>query len=482
MSNNNNSLRNALIGKQKYYSDYSDYLARINCCSNKIIGLPGNVGPTGLQGPTGAFGLTGISGTKGITGPTGLNCTGPTGTTGVAGPVGIVGPTGQTGPLDIIGVNGISDSSNNTLGLSIYESSDIYNIAPDTTFSWKTNGYGQSNINIPVNYTSFNITNLSPSSSVTSSVYTDIYKNRYMVYVFTQNATFTMQNTGGGGGGYIEMCLIGGGGGGGVFSVNPPYPGGAGAGELMFVNNYLLPNGNYTVNIGSGGAISAYGGNTILKNASSTNLFVSAGGAGGSINAAVNGVTGSYINTQTPSNLQAGTSSGSGGSSNSPPPGTAKIINYQNIIVPGMGLSEQVWSYGNQGGQGYNTFPVANYSGGGGGGAGGPGQPGVSQIGGAGGNGIVIYFDASYGRAVCGGGGGGGLNAPNYNNPTYNPSLYLYNYKNTNPASGYPTLYSYGAGTINPSNINASANTGSGGAPGGRGGSGLFMIRYKLFT
>jgi hypothetical protein len=79
--------------------------------------------------------------------------------------------------------------------------------------------------------------------------------------------------------------------------------------------------------------------------------------------------------------------------------------------------------------------------------------------------------------------GGGGTTPNNYNTNAYNPNKYWYN-----PGTGYPIPYSYGSGTVNPGPPDASANTGSSGAPysiiqgrSGDGGSGLFMIRYKLY-
>ena len=78
---------------------------------------------------------------------------------------------------------------------------------------------------------------------------------------------------------------------------------------------------------------------------------------------------------------------------------------------------------------------------------------------------------------------GGGTNANSYLINKYNPNKYWYT-----PGVGYPVPYSYGAGTVNPGPPDASANTGSAGAPysithgrSGSGGSGLFMIRYKLY-
>ena len=300
-----------------------------------------------------------------------------------------------------------------------------------------------------------------------------------------------MTNTGGGIGGYVNMCLIGGGGGG----VGDASGGGAGAGELLFVDNYLMPNGNYNIKIGNGGPGGPSGLNngqdgsaTILTSStnSGSRLFSSAGGVGGKANgSSKNGLDGSYNNLSpnnfpNPTNLASGTSSAGGGNPTDLSGGIARSATYENVIVTGVNFPAQVWSYGNNGGAGRNN---SGRSGGGGGGAGGPGQNGTDSSGGFGGPGMFIYFDSSYGRAVCGGGDGGGTNANSYLINKYNPNKYWYT-----PGVGYPVPYSYGAGTVNPGPPDASANTGSAGAPysithgrSGSGGSGLFMIRYKLY-
>jgi collagen type VII alpha len=470
---------------KRFSRNYSDYLAQKNCCPNKFSGQQGVSGYTGFGGPTGAYGQTGIAGTRGSSGPTGINCTGPT---GPAGPNGVVGLAGvntsfATGSTGVTGYYRQSSSSY-VFSLTPTGATGSYNIAPDTTFSWTTNPYGQSFISLPSSRTDICLNNTAGTAPIIATVY-DIDNNKYRVLTYNGStsgidASFTMQNTGSGTGGYVNLCLIGGGGGG----AGDTSGGGAGAGQLMFVDNYLMPNGTYHIKVGAGGQGGAAGLNdgqdgsaTILTNSTGTILFSSTGGRGGKASGATrNGMTGTYNIYPNPTNLSIGTSSAGGGNSTNISGGTGTTINYQDVIVPGINLQAQVWSYGYGGGNGNALY------GGGGGGAGGPGSDASSNSGGAGGKGVVIYFDSSYGRAVCGGGDGGGSTIDYSINPYSSTATNLYNYR-------YPIPYSYGAGTIIPNSRDASANTGSAGAPGngssitgGVGGSGLFMIRYKLYS
>ena len=541
---------------QNFTRDYSDYLGQINCCSNKYPGQTGVTGFHGFQGPTGAYGFTGMMGENGPHGPIGFDSTGATGTSGVqgvigpagepvTGPIGPIGPdglpgptgqpgdtgpkgeqgiqgtsgpqgpTGYAGPIGQIGVTGVAGVTGtvgvtggvgitfmgepaNSINLMTYGTQTSLQIAPYTAYTWNINAYGQSSVAFPSTRIGFSITGFSGVNPPSSTVFTDVYGNNYQVYIFAGEGaeSFTMQNPYGSGG-YVNMCLIGGGGGGAGTGLGLG-AGGAGAGQLMFVDNYFMKNGQYSVTVGSGGSggtantSGISGTSTILADSSANQLFLAAGGAGGVISSgsASSGLTGSSNVYPNPTNLIFGTSSGSGGTSSNKLNGTGKTVNYQDIIVPGVNLSTQIWSYGNDGGMGFDLS--GNVSGGAGGGAGGVGGDGTATHGGLANNGVVIYFDASYGRAVCSGGDGGGALDNDYNSiypypPS--PNAYLYNYTGANPPSGYPSVYSYGAGTNTPSHKNAYANTGSGGAPGkstgldksgGNGGSGLFMIRYNI--
>jgi hypothetical protein len=458
------------------------------------IGMTGSEGDEGSVGELGPIGATGIKGPAGIAGSTGfMGATGSTGATGATGMRGATGVTGPTGPLGITGSTGVTFSGPilNMLSLLPYGVDGSYNITPDTTFTWDIDPYGRSIVTLPPNRTNISLNYLT-GTPPSSSTLKDIYNNNYQVFVFTGDASFQMVNSSGG---FINMCLIGGGGGG----AGDASGGGAGAGELMFVNNYFMPQGTYNIKIGNGGPGGLIGFNngqdgsaTILRSSTnSTNsgsvLFLSAGGVGGKVfDSSKNGLDGSYNNLTPnnfpkPTNIINGTSSAGGGNPFDLSGGVARSANYENVIVPGTNFPAQVWSYGNNGGKGRNS--VGGRSGGGGGGAGGSGQNGSDASGGFGGPGIFIYFDSSYGRAVCGGGDGGGSTANSYSTNPYNPNKYWYT-----PGTGYPVPYSYGAGTVNPGPPDASANTGSAGAPysviqskSGNGGSGLFMIRYKLY-
>jgi hypothetical protein len=512
---NNVNMTNNILNYQNYsnYSrDYSEYLATINCCSNKFLGPIGDVGMEGFIGATGPMGLTGMLGSDGPTGPTGLWCTGYTGPTGKGGvDKGQTGPTGPTRPLIYTEGDGI-DIIDNLISLAPFGEDGSYNIAPDTTFRWNVNRFGHSTVELPLNRTSFTtVFTDSSSNTINPTIYTDVLGYRYKVYVCTGDATIGM--TGGGLGGYVNMCIIGGGGGGGGCGGSSiEYAGGASAGQLMFVDNFFMPNGTYNVSLGLGGTGGTSGlllsnvtsgqpgAPTILTDASTNAvLFSSAGGRGGVVgngNYAQSGIDGSYCIYNTYSSVTLGTSSGGGGSSSETNYGNAVRLLYKDAIRPNDDLSAQVWSCGYAGGHG--SF---GNSGGGGGGAGslvtiagigGIGQNGTSTNGGRGGQGCVIYFDTNNGRAVCGGADGGGGVPNDYNSFSYDPSAYLYNYQNTSPPSGYPPIYSYGAGTLDPLHLDAYPNTGSAGAPGhfdspstyingGNGGSGLFMMRYRIF-
>jgi hypothetical protein len=261
---------------------------------------------------------------------------------------------------------------------------------------------------LPANRTSFQIAVTAGQDA--SFVLTDLYGNINQVHVFTADASFTMQNTQSGTGGYVNMCIVGGGGGGAgsptLATANSC--GGAGAGQLMFVDNYLMQNGSYHIQIGNGGQGGTSGASptngqdgsgTILSN--STTLFKAAGGAGGAVEGSLaeNGIDGSYNIFPYPNNLLNGTSSGGGGNAVNISGGGARTVNYQDTIVSNLGLPCQVWSYGNGGGRGYNSGSGI-VSGGGGGGAGGTGGDAslntLANSGGNGGKGIFIYFIFCY--------------------------------------------------------------------------------------
>jgi hypothetical protein len=388
MSNNINSITvSQLQGKtnsKNFSRNYSEYLAKINCCPNKFPGEVGVEGPTGFDGPTGGYGLIGVRGLCGPMGPTGFDCTGPTGPPGSAGGLGLQstnttpdqGDTGPTGPRGAIinsvtGYTGVvfSGAPDYTLSLAPYGEERTYNISPTTYYSISVNPYGQSQISVPSNSTDF---------INTSATYTDIYNINYQVYVFNSSSSFTVNSPGV----YVSMCLIGGGG----LSSSVSLSGGASAGELLFADNYFLNSGTYVVTIG------ASGGSTILtqNSGSGSNILLSAAGG---VDSSTTGA-GSNGKQGVPGES---TSSGGGGANNIG--GTSNKILYKNIIDPCVNPNAQVWTYSNDGAVGSLT------SGGGGGGAGGPGQQGIGGVG------LKIYFDTDTGRTVCAGGNGSGTSA-----------------------------------------------------------------------
>jgi hypothetical protein len=438
-----------MITNNLFIRNYSDYynLDKNPCCNNKTVGPNGPTGPTGIFGPTGAWGVTGSQGLTGPQGPSGKGCTGFT------GPVGI--------NINININNGLFFSSTNTINLTDFNSINNNNISSNKSFQWSINSFGNSTITD----LSVNIISISPQTNCSATIMTDYNGIKYQVFIFDNSGSFNLSSSDPSGG-IVNMCLIGGGGGG---ISDPSGVNGSGAGQLIFVNNYLLPNGVYNITVGNGGHGVAntsgnYGLNTSIKDSHSNILFSAGGGASASSwDLSNNGIPG--IITYDSSNtilVPSGTSSSSGG-------GKGNNIPYNHNPYLNLGTT---WSYGNNGG----TIDINGniISCGGGGGAGGPGSNGIYNIGGLGGPGLFIYFDASGGRKVCG--GSSGSTTYDYTDPYYNKLLYP---------------YSYGAGKLcnsdSKDNINADINTGSGGGStnngmAGNGGSGLFMIRFSLFN
>jgi len=528
--------------KSVYFSrDYTDYLSITNCCSNKLIGNQGQQGPQGPQGATGPFGYPGVMGATGPMGPTGLNCTGSTGRTGPAGPYGFIGltgitgatgpggvtgPTGRTGstgatggtgatgemgqngltgrtgptgsrgatgfrgvtgvtgPLSVTGSTGVTASGPPTQMVSLFNPSNPASqnniITGRTRLQWNVDIYGRSNVNLTNNQ--ITISNILCSSYQYPVIFNDLYNVSYTVLILNATGQFTIQGSNHpSGGNVVSLCMIGGGGGGSggdVVSSQSGVSSGAGAGEVIFCENFLLPDGSYNVVIGSGGnggsvrQIGINGYSTYITNSSSVTLLSAAGGAGGIFDSTgTNGLSGSV-----------GQSSASGGTYNSNANGIASPVTYGAAITPYANNGERIFTYGNSGG-------VGNTNGsGGGGGAGGAGGDPFLNIGGIGGKGLFIYFDASYGRAVGGGSSGSGYSTtdPSYNNASL-MTPYPYNYLNQQkplPPSGYPAIYAYGAGRSGSVPTNGTPNTGGGGGSGdagsngANGGSGLFMLRF----
>lgn len=234
----------------------------------------------------------------------------------------------------------------------------------------------------------------------------------YTVHVFTANDTFNLSGDING----ADILMIGGGGGGGSNA-----GGGGGAGGLIWLTNISIPQANYTMVIGRGGAVNTTGQNTTFWN-------LTALGGGGS----------SGVNTS-------GKNGGSGGAA-----GANTVLG--TPYSGGLGLQpSSTWGgYGNIGG---STPGNSNSPTGGGGGAGSAGQngtgSGASAKGGDGGYGLNLSINGSL---VCYAGGGGG-------------------------ASG---IASNGAGFCGGGNVSTDAVNGTGGGGGSvrAGASGIIIIRY----
>ena len=84
-------------------------------------GTPGPQGPVGLTGATGPAGATGPQGPTGLTGAAGaVGATGPAGPTGLTGATGPQGPIGLTGANGTNGIDGVSVTSSNVIGDSLF--------------------------------------------------------------------------------------------------------------------------------------------------------------------------------------------------------------------------------------------------------------------------------------------------------------------------------------------------------------------------
>ena len=436
------------MSKDKYINNYSKYLGARRCCDINGVGPKGY---DGIKGPVGDIGLQGNTGNTGATGFTGImgkSCRGPTGPIGPSN--GPIGSTGYTGPYASfaqgIGININEDTSNNySIELESSGNNVSYNIYPNYYYNIAINTYGRTNIQFnPIQI----VTDLIPVS------FTDYLGQNYRVYDFLSNNSFNCTS-----GGIVSMLLIGGGGGG-----SSGYKcGGAGAGEVLFIDNYYLVEGSYNIVIGQGGegGIGGQGGHDGSSTyiITSDNSFNAVGGAGAVFgsNTGKNGLPGILPPNPT---LSIGTSSGSGGggtdtaSSNSG--GLGYSVTYLSGITPYVNTSPNMWSYANNGGNGGN---INIYGGGGGGGSGGSGGNSTDSSCGSPGLGLYINYYTDTDTEIKPGYVAGG--------------------------SGLPNTSIYGAGQCySNSNVNASSNTGSGGGSnpltsGGRGGSGRLIDRKR---
>jgi len=252
----------------------------------------------------------------------------------------------------------------------------------------------------------------------------------------------------------VDILLVGGGGGSSIGNLT----GGSGAGEVVVVENALLPNGEYTIEVGAGGAggTHASGGTVGLpvdatavgSVGQDTKFYRHGAPAGPEALTAQGGGVGGYRNPGGDIlSLTGGSGGGAGGADYDP--GTTSFKGYAGANAPtayelgaGATLSTNslginvyftgnVYSYGNAGG---NSHPWSNnpitatsiesYHAGGGGGAGTKGGDSNIHEAGSGGDGVTVdwvnevYKEAYHfnggmtegydlGKVYWGGGGGG---------------------------------------------------------------------------
>jgi hypothetical protein len=463
-------------GLSKYYVSYSEYMANIDCCEKSSESF--NIGPIGFTGSTG-----------------------PTGAWGATGPVGALGPLGPTGPTGAnatISTDGIIfyPAPKPSIGLVKNYNPVTINRINENIFFWTINKFGRSNI-IVSDINDADI--IKTDDAVISTVMINNIKYRILVFTNTGKLLSFKIQTPTTQGVFVNMCLIGGGGGGARGTVLGSTSG-AGAGNLIFMNNLLLPSSDYTVYIGRGGKGANGTGNYVngqkgedsyvkntFSNLGNFTNYVAAGGAGAVASSTVSngqdGTTKSFVYYPA-YKVGETSSSGSGGVGSSTAienigkGGTSgPNISFSEANEPYEGKTPIIWSYGNKGGNSSRPSISGQTNAGGGGGAYTSGDNGILDIGnseangngGAGGKGFTIYYADDKGQEVCGGSAGTGFNA-------------------------LPPTKTYGAGTsaysgdLNPADKNALDNSGSAGGSvigdasiaAGNGGSGIFMIRYRI--
>jgi hypothetical protein len=251
-----------------------------------------------------------------------------------------------------------------------------------------------------------------------------------------------------------DILVVGGGGGGG-FSLG----GGGGGGGVVYIQNYVLLPGKYSIIIGNGGDGMQFnrdnttpnGGNSIIRYNNNDIITALGGGRG-------NGQSAAY--DRAAANNTGG--SGSGGIRWRP-------IGSASIQKTDMSISEnsRKYGFGNNGGNavGNDSYP---FGAGGGGGAGGVGKNASSIKGGDGGEGKLINITGT--NVYYAGGGGGSIwKQPNVIGP------------------GLGGLGGGGAGGMTGINPKSGIDNTGGGGGGhddfgkpGKGGSGVVIIRYKI--
>jgi hypothetical protein len=293
--------------------------------------------------------------------------------------------------------------------------------------------------------------------------------------------TYTIDNTGTGQTQYTinikeniicDILIVGGGGGGGKFG------GGGGGGGILFGTNISLNTGTYSIRVGDGGAGDATSDDTTdgingYDSSITINSFqyiAKGGGGGGSRGVSSRGRNG-----------VAGGSGGGGSGSND-----GAFIGYGGIS--NKNIYDIFQSFGNNGGQGKPDLTGSpGFSSGGGGGAGSAGSNFSTTTGGGNGGAgkdFISYFGTTVGHNGWFGGGGGGNTYLNAGNRAFG-----------NGGNGF--FGGGGSGGFETDTIgelsgdDGIANTGGGGGGsiwngvgifGGKGGSGVVIIRYRKNT
>ena len=290
--------------------------------------------------------------------------------------------------------------------------------------------------------------NIISVSGTGNTINTATDNTNYKYAYFISNGTIVLNQD------IICDILVVGGGGGGGFNIGT----GGGAGGLVYITNYTITMGTYSIIIGNGGSpmqsgadvSTANGGNTIIRDSNNNDIITALGGAIGSSQS-------STFNGTPPKSG----GSGAGGTRN----GTTGGAGVQKTNGSISAIS-RTYGYGNAGGDGTNNPPWPT---GGGGGAGGIGGIGSGTIAGNGGIGLQVNITGT--NTYYAGGGGGGA----YADGTYN-----------NTAAGTGGLGGGGNGSLGGNNaISGTNNTGGGGGgaggggSGGTGGSGVVIIRYS---
>jgi hypothetical protein len=259
----------------------------------------------------------------------------------------------------------------------------------------------------------------------------------YRVHTFTSSGILTV-TSGPTGAATVEYLIVGGGGGGGNQTGYQQACGpGGGAGGFISGSYTFTSNGPYTVTVGSGGAATSKGTDSIIASPINPAILIAYGGG----SAASNGGSGS-----------GGYWSGGGGG--------FSLFGQGNPGGPGGTVAQ---------GDGTGNYIVR--SGGGGGGAGGAASPITPTSGGDGGAAKETFIRGTPEWFAAGGGGGG------YGNGGIGGGRYL---------GGTGEFSSNPSPTGIPKNAIAQTGSGGGGAAnqntpgGGNGSAGIVIIRYRI--